>query len=143
MTCHHVFYNVADIEPFVNELTSHARRRVVVEMTARHPLTWLNALWERFHGLSRPTAPSALDALAILKAMGLDPLHQVWTPTGEAEYQSFDDLVEVSTRRLCLDPSRSEEVASALHGLRAEQGLLGELRTSGLDLFTIWWSGRA
>ena len=28
---------------------------VVAEMTARHPLTSLNLLWERFHGLVRPT----------------------------------------------------------------------------------------
>lgn len=38
VACHHVLYNVADLEPFVHALTEHARRRVVVELTARHPL---------------------------------------------------------------------------------------------------------
>lgn len=143
VTCHHVLYNVADLGPFVAQLTCHARRRVVVEMTARHPLTWLNPLWERFHGLARPTVPSADDAVAILKGLGLEPVHQVWTPTGEPEYQSFEDLVAVSTRRLCLDLSRAEEVAAALKEAGGEHDRLGELRTPALDLFTIWWAGTA
>jgi len=64
VTCHHVLYNVAELGPFVTALTSHARRLVVVELTARHPLTALNPLWERFHGLVRPNVPTACDALA-------------------------------------------------------------------------------
>ena len=38
VVCHHVFYNVASLPPFVTALTSHARRRVVVELTAEHPM---------------------------------------------------------------------------------------------------------
>src|SRR5262245_26698484 len=38
VVCHNVLYNVPDIVPFVDALTSHARRRVVVELTARHPM---------------------------------------------------------------------------------------------------------
>ena len=54
VTCHHVVYNVPDIWDFLAALTSYARRRVVVELTAVHPLTSLNPLWLRFHGLRRP-----------------------------------------------------------------------------------------
>ena len=79
VTCHHVLYNVADLGPFVAELTTHARRRVVVEITARHPLTSLNPLWEQFHGLRRPDVPTADDAVAILEALGLAPSHEAWT----------------------------------------------------------------
>jgi len=42
--CHHVVYNVAELVPFVEALISHARRRVVLELTARHPLTTSNWL---------------------------------------------------------------------------------------------------
>ncbi|MGA3214060.1 MAG: methyltransferase domain-containing protein [Acidimicrobiales bacterium] len=141
VTCHHVLYNVPDIEPFVTELTAHARRRVVVEMTAVHPLTFLNPLWERFHGLVRPSVPTAEAMLELLEALGLAPSHQVWAPVADREYETFEDMVEVTRRRLCLDPSRAGEVAEAL----GEQGddALGELRTSRMDLFTIWWSGNA
>ena len=143
VTCHHVLYNVADIEPFVIELTSHARRRVVVEMTALHPLTSLNPLWERFWGIVRPTAPNADDMVFLLRALGLEPSYEIWSPPPEPEYESFEDLVEVTRRRLCLDQSRSGEIATALGQLRERPDHLGELRGSGIDLVTIWWSGTA
>ena len=44
VTCHHVVYNVPDLAPFLRALTSHAQRRVVLEMTAVHPLAALNPL---------------------------------------------------------------------------------------------------
>jgi SAM-dependent methyltransferase len=143
VTCHHVLYNVADIGPFLTGLTSHARRRVVVELTARHPLTWLNPLWERFYGIVRPTVPTALDVVAILGELGLEPSHEAWSPADEHEHQSFADLVEVTTRRLCLDPSRSAEVASALREQSDEAVRAGELRTHNPELLSIWWDGGA
>lgn len=54
VTCHHVIYNVPDLEPFLVALHNHARRRVVIESTTVHPLTSLSPLWLRFHGLTRP-----------------------------------------------------------------------------------------
>jgi SAM-dependent methyltransferase len=141
VTCHHVLYNVPDIKPFVTELTTHARRRVVVEMTAVHPLTFLNPLWERFWGIVRPSAPKAADILSLLEASGLEPSCEPWTPSGEPAYQSFEDFVEVTRRRLCLGSSRSGELASALRELLPERDHLGELRSSGAEIFTIWWSG--
>ena len=61
VTCHHVLYNAPEPVPFVAELTSHARRRVVVETTAQHPLTTLNPFWLKFHGLGgRPPLPQRI-----------------------------------------------------------------------------------
>src|SRR6266704_1570900 len=37
VTCHHVLYNVPEPVPFLAELSSHARRQVVLEITTRHP----------------------------------------------------------------------------------------------------------
>jgi SAM-dependent methyltransferase len=142
VTCHHVLYNVADLGPFVAALTSHARRLVVVELTARHPLTALNPLWERFHGLVRPNVPTACDALAVLEELGLAPGHEVWSRSGESDHGSFEDLVEVTRRRLCMGPGRAGEVASALRELGAEGDRAAELRSPGSELVTIWWSGR-
>ena len=61
VVCHHVLYNVADLAPFAHALTGHARRRVVAELTERHPLVGLGPLWRRFHDLERPTGPGADD----------------------------------------------------------------------------------
>ncbi len=143
VTCHHVLYNVPDLGAFVAELTAHARRRVVVEITARHPLTSLNPLWERFHDLHRPTVPTASDALAILEALGLAPSHVVWTRPSESEYEAFDDLVEVTRRRLCLPAARASDVAVALREMGIEPDRPADLGSSGADLVTIWWAGGA
>ena len=142
VTCHHVLYNVADLGPFVAKLTNHARRLVVVEMTARHPLTFLNPLWERFHGLVRPNVPTAYDALAVMQALGLEPVHEAWTQPGESHHGTFEDLVEVTRRRLCLSPARAGEVASALRDLDIDGNRGAGLESRGADLVTIWWPGR-
>jgi hypothetical protein len=71
VVCHHVVYNASDLAAFALRLTDHARHRVVVEMTQHHPTSDLNPLWLRFHGLIRPTRPTADDADAVLRELGL------------------------------------------------------------------------
>jgi SAM-dependent methyltransferase len=141
VTCHHVIYNVPGVEPFLTALTSHARRRVVVETTAVHPLTVLNPLWLRFHGLTRPTGPTAADLLAILAEMGLNARHTEWSRPAEADYASFPELVDVTRRRLCLPPERANEVEAALLDMGIMRERPGDLGSSGRDVVTIWWEG--
>ncbi len=70
VVCHHVFYNVQDLAPFVAALSQHAGRRVVVELTAEHPMSGLSPLWLAIHGVVRPTRPVAADALAVVRELG-------------------------------------------------------------------------
>jgi len=141
VTCHHVTYNVPDVQPFLAALTRHARRRVVVEMTAVHPLTVLSPLWLRFHGLTRPTTPTAADLLAIVSEMGLEARHTEWSRPAEADYASFPELVDVTRRRLCLPPERASEVEAALLDMGVRRDKPGDLGSSGRDVVTIWWEG--
>jgi SAM-dependent methyltransferase len=143
VTCHHVVFNVPDLGPFLDALTGHARRRVVVETAAAHPLTSLNPLWLRFHGLKRPEGPTAADTIAILAAMGNDPGHTEWSRPAAADYRSMAELVEVTRRRLCLPPERAGEVEAALLELGIDSGQPGDLGSSGRDVVTIWWEGTA
>jgi SAM-dependent methyltransferase len=143
VTCHHVTYNAPDIWEFVTALTSHARRRVVVEMTATHPLTSLNPLWLRFHGLRRPDGPTAADLLAILAEAGVPAGHTEWNRPAEADYSGFAELVDVTRRRLCLPADRASEVEAALVELGSERDRPGDLGSSGRDVVTIWWEGTA
>jgi len=143
VTCHHVIYNVPDVELFLAALTSHARRRVVVEITTVHPLTALSPLWLRFHGLTRPTGPTAADLLAILSEMGLKARHTEWSRPAEADYASFPELVDVTRRRLCLPPERAGEVEAALLDMGIVRERPGDLGSSGRDVVTIWWEGTA
>jgi SAM-dependent methyltransferase len=141
VTCHHVLYNVADVAPFVTALTRSARRVVVVETSAQHPLVSLNELWLRFHGLRRPVSPTAAALVEILTAMGLRPGHETWRRPGGRDYASFDELVDVTRRRLCLPPGRAAEVAEALVESGADPEHPVDLGSSGREVVTIWWDG--
>ena len=59
--------NTPSLDAFARALTEHARRRVVMELTATHPLSTMNELWVRFHGLARPDRPTADDAQEVLE----------------------------------------------------------------------------
>ena len=140
VVCHHVLYNVPDIEPFLAELHRHARRRVVVEITDRHPLVRLNPLWRHFHDIERPDGPSAEDVLAVFDELGLRVHAERWRRPPDAEHRSFTDLVEVTRRRLCLPAARTGEVADALRDLGVDENRPQDLGSSAQDLVTIWWS---
>jgi SAM-dependent methyltransferase len=143
VTCHHVEYNVPGIGPFIAALTSHARRRVVLEVTSVHPLASLNPLWLRFHGITRPESPTAADLLAILAAMGLRARQTGWNRPAGRDYADMAELVEVTRRRLCLPPERASEVEAALLDLGAWPGCPGDCGSSGREVVTIWWEGSA
>jgi Methyltransferase domain len=143
VTCHHVLYNVPDVRSFVTALTAGARREVVAEMTSQHPLVSLNALWLRFHGLRRPLSPTATDLIQILEAMGLRPGHETWRRQGGRDYASFDEMVDVTRRRLCLPQERAAEVAAALAESGIDPEVPEDLGSSGRDVVTIWWDGTA
>jgi hypothetical protein len=143
VTCHNVLYNVPDLGPFIEALTAHARRRVVVELTAAHPLTSLNPLWLRFHGVHRPKGPTSGDVLAILDAMGLRAGHTKWNRPAEADYATVRELAEVTRRRLCLPAERAAEVEAALRDTGLSGGQASDLGTAGRAVVTICWEGSA
>jgi SAM-dependent methyltransferase len=130
VVCHHVLYNVPDLEPFVAALADHARSRVVIEMTAEHPRATENSLWRALHGIDRPTRPTADDAIAVMAELGLPVQAQKWMkPLSHAEL-SFEEHVEMTRRDLCLSPERDPDVARALrdHPPPAER-----------QVATLWW----
>jgi SAM-dependent methyltransferase len=141
--CHNVLYNVPDLEPFLTELTAHARGRVVVELSAQHPMTVLNPLWKAVHGIDRPERPTAMDAIELATALGLDPRWYAWERPNTIDHDhGFDDLVAMVTRRLCLPPERAGEVERALRkaGVTRAQPRLGP---PGRETITVWWPGFA
>jgi SAM-dependent methyltransferase len=114
VVCNHVLYNVGDLVPFVTALTDHARRRVVAEITATHPQALLNPLWEHFHGLGRPTRPTADDAVAVLRELGLEVGVEEFDGPMRWQNHQHDDVVAFMRKRLCLPPERDPEVATLL-----------------------------
>ena len=113
VVCHHVFYNVADLRPFVEALTSHARRRVVVEIPQHHPRSSLTPLWRHFWNLERPVAPTHVDALEAVRETGVDAHLEEFTQPLPAGAIS-DEQVANTRIRLCLSPDRDDEVRASL-----------------------------
>lgn len=142
VVCHHVLYNVPDLPAFALALTAHARARVVVELTERHPMSPLNPLWLRFHGLVRPTRPTADDAVEVLQELGLDPGREDWQTPGTGGFSRLEDLVAWVRRRLCLTPDRDPELLEAIRDqvVRREDGTLGFPPRA---VVTLWWDGGA
>ena len=128
VTCHHVFYNVADLRPFVEALTSHARRRVVIELPQQHPLSSLSPMWKHFWGLDRPTSPTHHDALAAVRECGCDARVEEWVqPLGVRPVTDQD--VEFTRIPLCLTADRDPEIREFM-----ESHPVTERRVA-----TLWW----
>ncbi len=143
VVCNDVVYNVAELAPFALALTSRARARVVVQLTARHPLASLGPLWRRFHGLERPLGPSADDAVAALRALGPEVRREDWTAPFAGNFERFEDLVAFSRRRLCLPAERDPEVAEALEPLTVRDEAGYRLAPLLRPIVTLSWPGTA
>ena len=133
VVCANVLYNAPGLARFAHALTGHARRRVVVELAAVHPMTSLNPLWRHFHDLDRPAGPTADDAIAALRELGISPDVLRWHDQREPEYEHFDELVDITRRRLCLPAERSAEVADALRGSP-------DFGSTARDVVTLIWT---
>jgi len=143
VVCHHVLYNVAEPVPFLRAMNSAALHRVVIELTAQHPMTPLNPLWLRFHGLRRPDRPTAEQMLELIVALGWNVSIAGWSRPASG-FGEFSEVVAQTCRTLCLPPDRAPEVGSALRELGvdpADPGGIGGPRR----LATLWWdqAGRA
>jgi len=100
-------------------------------------------MWLRFHDLRRPGRPTADDVLSILRAMGVRVGHERWRRAGGADYSSFAELTDVTRRRLCLPQQRAQEVSDALIEAGVDPEHPQDLGSSGRDVMTMWWDGRA
>lgn len=130
VVCHHVFYNVQDLVPFVAALTDRARRRIVVEMPQQHPLASLSDAWLHFWGLVRPTSPTAHDAAAVLAEMGIDVHLETFEVPPPHTPRPITDLdVEHTRIRLCLPADRDADVRTFLE---AQPPV-------GRSLAALWW----
>ena len=141
VVCHHVFYNAPDLTSFAAALTDHARRRVVVEVTPRHPQASLNDLWLQFHGLRRPEGPGVEDAVEVLRESGLDPAMELWQPKIRGGFADLRDLVAWIRRRLCLTADRDPEVDEAISDQVIEANGLHTF--APVPVATLWWNGGA
>lgn len=129
VTAHHVVYNVTDIVPFLRALDDHARFRVVIEMPSHHPLASMSEAWRHFWQLERPEGPTASDLVDVLEELGIRAQREKWSGATRVE-QNLDQAAHFTRIRLCLPPSREDEV---------RQFLATQPESSLRELNTIWW----
>jgi 2-polyprenyl-3-methyl-5-hydroxy-6-metoxy-1,4-benzoquinol methylase len=127
----HVVYNVLDLADFLRALDERTQGRVVLELTHRHPMSWMTPLWQHFHGVDRPVRPIAEDCVALAAALGY-PVQVEEREAPLERFTSLEDLAASACRRVCLDPSRAEEVAATV----LELGMWPLPRDRWV---TIWW----
>lgn len=140
--CGHVLYNVPELAPFVRALEEHAERRIVLELTDRHPVAWMNDLWLRFHRVTFPDGPTAGDAEAALRELGISVRREDRPATDERHggFARRKDAVAFARRRLCLTADRDVEVDEALGDrLREVDGLWSAGPPGGHSVVTLWW----
>jgi hypothetical protein len=111
--CHHAIYRCEEVEAFVEALTSHARQRVVIEVSAHSPLSGLDALWKRFHDIVRPDPLVGDELQAVLEAMGL-PVEREDVVLPSRRQEVNEALVAFARRRLHVGPERDAEIEEYL-----------------------------
>jgi hypothetical protein len=72
-------------------------------------------------------------------SLGIRPLVTEWSRPVEAEYDTLDELVGVTRRRLCLPGRAAGEVREALLDLGVAAGTPPDLGSSGRQLVTLDW----
>ena len=131
VVCHHVAYNIPDLARFAAALTSHARNRVVLELSQHHPRYGVNHLWRHFWDVERPQGPVADDAVAVLVEAGIQP--HVERSARPARSTPREARVASIRRYLCLPADRDPEIYA----------LLGEDSDRPGEVVTLWWEGTA
>jgi SAM-dependent methyltransferase len=126
---HHVVYNVQEIVPFIKAMSTHARKRVVLEMPQLHPLSNLSEAWKYFWKLDRPENPTPQDLMNVLGELGINAHLLLWEGNLRQE-RNLEDAVRFTRVRLCLPESRDSEIREFL-----ENHPPIEVR----PLATIWW----
>ncbi len=142
LVCNHVLYNVADLGPFVRALSGYALRRVICEITEQHPLAWMSDLWLRFHGLERPSRPSADDAVAALRDLRAPVQREDYVSTARSFFERREDALALVRKRLCLPAERDGEIAEALGDRLFEHDGLWSAGPAEQKVVTLWWDVR-
>lgn len=132
---HNVLYDVGEaVDEFVAALHDHARRRVVVALTARHPLHWVNPYAEALHGIRRPSEPTADVAADLVREVtGATPTYLTWSEE-VAPPEDAEAFLRMLARRVCARPEQHDHL----------RDLLARMPPPGTrDMAALVWSGGA
>lgn len=130
--CHHAVYGVEQIEDFLLALTSHARHRVVLEVSEHPPLFGINPLWKAFHGRARPDWRVGDEAFAVLQELGLSVEREDLALPG-TKREVTPQFVAFVRRRLYVGPEHDAQIEDFLRQMPAPPH----------TVVALWWPGGA
>jgi 2-polyprenyl-3-methyl-5-hydroxy-6-metoxy-1,4-benzoquinol methylase len=130
VVCHHLVYNIPDLASFAAALASHAERRVVIELTAAHPMAWMAPYWQALHGLSQPQSPTVEDAVAVFSSLGFAVQETRWERMIQMVGERGEDQVTRIARRLCLTEDRLPDLRRVLRETPPP---------ATRSVVTVWW----
>lgn len=115
VVAHNVLYDVTSgVADFVAALHHHARRRVVLALTMRHPLHWVNPYAEALHGIRRPAEPTARVAADLVREVtGRAPAWVEWTEHRDPPEDPGAQLALVA-RLSCARADQHDQLRAAL-----------------------------
>ena len=85
---------VPDAVPFLGKLEAAARSHVVLYLGAYAEDAVLDPLWRHFHGTPRAPGPSYLDALDVIRELGIVPAVEVVEVFNRRRFATVDEAVE-------------------------------------------------
>ena len=139
--CSHVVYGVADIEPFLQKLTDHARRRVIMLSFIRSPQSWIAPLWEPVYGERRIDLPGLPELVNVLWEMEIHPNIKMLTPSAPQTFESVEDAVENLAGRLWIsDPAARRRLENSIEDHL--EPVDGDYRIRGVPPIRqgmVWW----
>lgn len=128
--CHNVLYGIADLVPFALALGRAARARVVIELTAQHPLAWLAPYWRALHDVERPTRPTSDDAAAVLAEAGVAVEVEHWDKHNLLADEDPATTLAFVRGLLCVGRDRDADLQAAM-----ERHPVPAIRR----VTTLWW----
>ncbi len=108
---------VPEARRFLIKLDAAARRHAFLYLGAYCGDAVLDPLWRHFHGAPRAPGPSYLDALAVLRELGIEPEVKVVELNNHRRFATIDEAVEHYRDALLL--ADLPEVRRELEGLLA------------------------
>lgn len=85
---------VPEVGPFLCKLDATARGRILLYLGAYAADALLDPLWRHFHGSPRAPAPTYLDALAVVRELGIEPAVKLVEIHNTRRFATIEEAVE-------------------------------------------------
>ncbi len=93
---------VADAATFLSKLDASATERAMLYLGAYTADAIMDPLWRHFHGTSRKPGPTYLDAIDVLRELGVKPDVEVVEVPARTRFKSVADATKDYRDQLCL-----------------------------------------